>query len=152
LWHERWQDKAQNKHAAVWQDLAAKYRLLLYDGLDKAAATALFLLRTEVIGLNAWLASIGVPETHPRCPCGHPSQTVKHIVTYCPQQDRSRLLPELQTLQFPDLLCCPKSAKAVARWFIRQRILPQFSTAHDITMEDHTRDQALPDLDNWARE
>ena len=53
LWHERWQDKAQNKHAAVWQDQAAKFRLLLYDGLDKAAATALFLLRTEVIGLNA---------------------------------------------------------------------------------------------------
>jgi hypothetical protein len=109
------QDKAQNKHAAVWQDQAAKFRLLLYAGLDKATATALFLLRTEVIGLIATLASVGVPGILPQCPCGHPAQTVKHIIIYCPQQDRSLLPPELQTLQFPGLLCSPKSAKAVAR-------------------------------------
>jgi hypothetical protein len=31
---------------------------MLYAGLSKAKATALFLMRTEVIGLNAWLASV----------------------------------------------------------------------------------------------
>jgi hypothetical protein len=114
-WRVRWQDKTQNKQGALWQDQAAKFRLLLYDSLDKATATALFLLRTEVIGLSAWLAKVGIPGILPRCPCGHPSQTVKHIILRCAQQDRSLLLPELQTLRFPDLLCSPKSAKATAR-------------------------------------
>jgi len=35
--------------------------LLLYKKLPKHQATALFLLCTEVLGLNSWLASIGVP-------------------------------------------------------------------------------------------
>ena len=39
--------------------------LPLYEGLTKAESTAAFLLRTEVLGLNAWLASIYVPNTTP---------------------------------------------------------------------------------------
>ena len=149
-WQERWQKAAQNKQAAVWQDDAAKFRLLLYDGLNKATATALFLLRTEVIGLNAWLAKVNVPGILSRCPCGHPSQTVKHILLNCTRLDRSSLYPELRTTRFPALLACPQSAKAAARWLIRQRILPQFNTAQEIQEEDHSKDSAIPDLDDWT--
>jgi hypothetical protein len=53
-------------------------------GLKKHQATALMLLRTEVIGLNAWLAEARVPNIIPRCPYGWYAQTVRHIVTACP--------------------------------------------------------------------
>ena len=43
---------------------------LLYDDLTKIEATALFLMRTEVIGLNAWLAAIQVPRVFLAYPCG----------------------------------------------------------------------------------
>jgi hypothetical protein len=65
---------------------------LLYDGLLKHEATALFLLRTEVLGLNAWLASVGVPGIDKRCSCGWPAQTVRHILLFCPNHADSRAL------------------------------------------------------------
>jgi hypothetical protein len=107
IWQEWWQEAAQNKQAAVWQDDAAKYQLLLYDGLDKATATALYLLRIEVIGLNAWLAKVNVPGIIPQCPCGFPAQTVKHTILHCPQHDRSSLLLGLWITRFPTLLSYP---------------------------------------------
>jgi hypothetical protein len=41
----------------------------LYDSFTKAEATALFPVRTEVIGLRSWLASVGVPGILPQCNC-----------------------------------------------------------------------------------
>ena len=41
----------------------------LYDGLIKAEATALFLLQTEIIGLNTWLLLVFVPDILPSCEC-----------------------------------------------------------------------------------
>ena len=41
----------------------------LYRGLRKAEATALFLMRSEVIGLKDWLTRVGVPNVIRRCDC-----------------------------------------------------------------------------------
>ena len=41
--------------------------LPLYEGLTKAESTVAFLLQTEIIGLNAWLASIHIPNITPQC-------------------------------------------------------------------------------------
>ena len=49
----------------------------------KAESTAAFLLWTEVLGLNAWLASIYIPNTTPHCTCGWPTQSVHHILLFC---------------------------------------------------------------------
>ncbi|TQS37138.1 hypothetical protein Golomagni_02398 [Golovinomyces magnicellulatus] len=51
----------------------------------KHEATAVMLLRSEVIGINAWLASIKVPGITPECTCGEHTQTVKHILCFCPE-------------------------------------------------------------------
>ena len=51
--------------------------LYLYDNITKAEATALFLLRSEVLGLNCWLASVGVQGVLPHYVCGWRAQTVK---------------------------------------------------------------------------
>src|SRR3954452_10241593 len=49
-------------------------------GLPNHRATALMLLRTEVIGLNAWLVSVRVPGVLSYCYCGWHAKTVRHIV------------------------------------------------------------------------
>jgi len=44
----------------MWKTLWGKPIILLYKGLIKVEAIALFLLRIEVIGLNTWLTSVSV--------------------------------------------------------------------------------------------
>jgi len=51
----------------MWKTPWGKPIIPLYKGLIKAEAIVLFLLYIEVIGLNIWLASVGVPAVLPRC-------------------------------------------------------------------------------------
>jgi hypothetical protein len=73
-WRQRWQMKVQKlanrRRAAVWNTPWEQNPRKLYAGLTKAQSIALFLIRTEVIGLNAWLAAIQVPNISRACQCG----------------------------------------------------------------------------------
>ena len=73
-WKARWDKEATRPRGhhppATWTTLWSQDRRMLYAGLSKAEATALFLMRVEVIGLNAWLAAIGTLDTHPIYPYG----------------------------------------------------------------------------------
>jgi hypothetical protein len=96
-----------------------------YEGLTKHQATALFLLHTEVLGLNAWLASI----------------QVWHILLHYPNyaSGRPRLIAQTRTENPREMLSKPESAKAAAKWFVRQGVLEQFNTAKEIEAEDPWR-------------
>ena len=69
-WRLRWESAVGNRRVAVWKTPWKQDPRLLYVGLSKADATALFLIRIEVIGLNAWLASVGIPGVYTRCAYG----------------------------------------------------------------------------------
>jgi hypothetical protein len=101
--------------AATWRTPWSTPTIPMYEGLTKAEATALFLLRTEVIGLNAWLASVQVPGILPRCACGWRAHTVRHVLLHCPQYDRSGLLREAGTEDLYAILSQPNSARLAAR-------------------------------------
>jgi len=91
-WEQRWTRKIGQQKATTWKTAWTLPAHQLYEGLHKHEATALFLLRTEVLGLDAWLASVGVPGVDKRCPCGWPAQTVRHILLFCPTHTASRAL------------------------------------------------------------
>ena len=59
-WKKRSDAVTAGKKATVWKTEWRDIPLYLYNNMMKAEATALFLLRTEVLGLNCWLASVGV--------------------------------------------------------------------------------------------
>ena len=59
-WKKRWDAAAAGKKATVWKTDWGDTPLYIYDDMTKAEATALFLLHTEALGLNCWLASVGV--------------------------------------------------------------------------------------------
>ena len=61
-WRRLWQAKAKNRTETTWKTPWGKPTIPLYKNLTKAKATALFFFCMEVIGLKAWLASIGVLE------------------------------------------------------------------------------------------
>ena len=125
-WQRQWQTKARGGRATTWQTPWAKRTVTLYKGLSKAESTALFLMRVEVIGLNAWLASVQVPDILPRCTCGWQAQTVRHILLHCPYYNRSDLIQAVQSESIYDILSQPKSARYAAKWFIKQNVLKQF--------------------------
>jgi hypothetical protein len=57
-WKKRWVRAAEGRATATWNTPWKMSPLTLYDNLPKHQTTVLMLLRTEVISLNAWLASI----------------------------------------------------------------------------------------------
>ena len=139
-WHNEWTSKAQNQTGSIWKGNWKDDRLKLYDEAPKHVATVLFLLRSEVIGLNAWLAGIGVPGIQASCTCGWPTQTVRHVLIHCPtyEQARLELFARSQTQDLSGMLSSPASAQAAARWLVARKLLPQFLFAHEIEMEDRS--------------
>ena len=134
-WKIRWSRAARNQGAVTWTTPWKEAPWRLYEGLKKHQATALMLLRTEVIGLNAWLAKIRVPNILPRCTCGWHAQTVKHILISCPtySAERMELQLETHTVDFYRLLSYGECARMT---FARNGFLAQFQTANEIEGEN----------------
>ncbi len=139
-WKGEWESEAAKpgRREATWKDPWRKKPLRLYNKLAKHEATALFLLRTEVIGLNDWLARTKVPDVDPMCPCGEYRQTVDHILHYCSllREQRGTLQAAARSLRPGDALGDPETAAIVARWFIKTGILEQFRVAKEVHEED----------------
>lgn len=95
-WKRRWTAALRKQRnwsqATIWSTPWKQDTRTLYAGLSKAEATALFLMRSEIIGLNAWLAAVQVPDTNPACACGWHAQTVRHILLYCSRYNGVGLL------------------------------------------------------------
>ena len=147
-WKRQWQTKARGRKATTWQTPWAEQTIPLYKGLSKAESTALFLMRVEVIGLNAWLASVQVPDVIPRCTCGWQAQTVHHVLIHCPHYNRSNLIQAVQSESLYTILSQPKRARHAAKWFIKQNILKQFETAQAIEEEDTSGYAPFRSLEN----
>ena len=134
-WERRWTRKIGQQKATTWKTAWTLPAHQLYEGLHKHEATALFLLRTEVLGLNAWLASVGVPGVDKRCP-----------------HTNSRAL-YLQRTGLADLhraLSMSVSAHQAAWWLAASGLLGQFSLAQDITQENTSGYGSLTHLDDWT--
>src|SRR5947207_15854565 len=89
-WQRRWRLQARNRKATTWKTPWTQSTLKLYSDMPQHQASALFLLRTEVLGLNGWLAAINVPGIDERCACGWHKQTVQHVLMFCPLHTASR--------------------------------------------------------------
>src|SRR4051794_1109334 len=107
------------------------------------------LLWTEVIGFNAWLASVGVPGIQARCECGWRAQTVRHILLHCPKYEQQRLdlIRQTQSENLRKILSSTASAQAAARWLVQCEVLQQFQVAKEIRLEDTMNYAPFPTLD-----
>ena len=146
-WKERWQSEAGKvrRSATTWTSGWGNNPSLLYEGLQKHEATALFMLRTGVLGLRNWLAKIGVPGITPECTCGKPRQTLLHVWKFCPELEEQRAEFRRRTgysnAAMKEILSTPAFAREAARWLLSSALLDQFKTAMEIEEED---------MGNWA--
>jgi len=137
-WQRRWRLQARNRKAATWKTPWTQSTLKLYSDMPKHQASALFLLRTEVLGLNGWLAAINVPGISRTCGCRWETQTVHHVLMFCPLHTarRADLVRRTDSEDMWRMLSTPEKAQATARWFVQQGILQQFNLAKEIEEEE----------------
>lgn len=88
-WNLRWEN--YKKHIAdinatpAQRSHLSKKTVKMRDGLQKAESSLVTHIRTERIGLKAYLHSRNVSGTNsPRCDCGWSHQTAKHVLMHCP--------------------------------------------------------------------
>ena len=82
----------------------------------------------------------------PRCDCGWPAQTVRHILLQYTLYDRTELIRNTSTERLTQVLSQPKSARAAATWFIAQGVRKQFHTARDTESEGISELTPFPSL------
>ena len=107
------------------------------DGLQKAESTLATHIRTERIGLNAYLHSRTVPGTDsPRCECGRSHQTAKQVLKHCPDWThlRSRMLRDAGSSDYRIIVATTKGLRAAARMMMETELLEQFRVARTLIL------------------
>jgi hypothetical protein len=107
----------------------------LHRGLNRAQSSLATQLRTEHIGLRAYLHRRRVPEVEsPACLCGYQSQNVKHVLTRCDRwsSNRGSWLQLLTSSQYHCLLQDSKNISHITRWIIQEGFFKQFQLAQPV--------------------
>ena len=130
-WDKRWeaylQQTPEARKAPAHRD-TRKTRSQLHVTLSKATSALVTQIRTEKIGLNAFLARQRVPGYTASCSCGWEQQTAKHILLFCPDyaEGRARLLRDAGTNNYSQMIATTRGAKAAAQFLQGTGLLPQF--------------------------
>ncbi len=140
-WNQRW-EKYRERVADVNATPAQRSHLSnktvkMRDGLQKAESTLATHIRTERIGLNAYLHSRNVPGTDsPRCGCGWSHQTAKHVLMHCPDWShlRPRMLQDAGSSDYRIIVATTKGLRAVAKMMMETELLEQFRVARTLVL------------------
>lgn len=139
-WKRRWESQAAepHRHAPTWKEGWSSQPTWICDGFRKHVATAIFLLRSEVLGLRAWLSGIGVPGITPECSCAHPRQTIQHVLGFCPDQVEARikLLDRTGHTQMDRLLREKDTARWAGQWLLDTGLLEYLQLALKVEATD----------------
>lgn len=131
-WERKWTAYLRTLPANSPQTPAQKdrrrNRSQLHETFSKATSALVTQIRTEKIGLNAFLTERRVPGYSATCPCGWQRQTAKHILLYClTYADRREKLYTLAgTRDYRKMLVTPRGARAAASFIQATGLLAQF--------------------------
>lgn len=83
-WHDEWKKEVKGKALRRVAPIPSKQILKLHRGLHREVSSVLTQIRTEKIGLRAYLFDRHVPGIDDACcECGSPRQTARHILEEC---------------------------------------------------------------------
>ena len=150
--HRRRAKIAQGRTATTWNAPWKEWPLWRYDGLPKHEATALFLMRTEALRLNAWLASIGGRRLSPDASA---EQMVCHISSTESPRGMGEPGPTSSVrcsggLRGRKQGALRPGAEAAVWWLVKVGTLQQFNTGREIEEEHRDEYAPLPGLEQWG--
>ena len=113
----------------------------IHQNLKRAQSSIATQIRSEHIGLNAYLHRRNVPGVEdPRCQCGYPSQNAKHMVMVCPQwaQGRGEGLRKARNRSFEAMMDNAEDVGRRTKWIQREGWIEQFrlTRAVEAVMEE----------------
>jgi Reverse transcriptase (RNA-dependent DNA polymerase) len=111
------------------QLVTTSYSPEIHSKVSKATSSLITQIRTEKIGLNAFLTDRRVPDKQATCTCGWLRQTAKHILVFCPEfaGRRDSLFEAAGTSDYSVIVATARGAKAAATWLQHTGLLPQYS-------------------------
>jgi hypothetical protein len=145
-WKRRWEKGLEDANrrrgrAVVPADAPPNIkRLELHEKLRKEESSLLIQMRTEKIGLRAFLFERKVPEVMtPACECGNGYETALHVAAYCRKETSARReLPFAMHSErdYRTAMERPERAAILVRWFMRRRRTREFAIALQIADSD----------------
>jgi hypothetical protein len=116
-------------------------RKRIHKGWSRPQSTMATLIRTEHIGLRAYLARQGVPDITPECTCGYRAQTLKHVMIFCPERQGLRQqLFRATGSDWKAITQTKRGLNAATKWMIQESVLEQFSLAREEEEEREGRE------------
>lgn len=100
----------------------------IHRNLKRAQSSVATLIRSEHIGLRSYLYRRKVPGVdNPKCPCGYPSQNVKHMIMACPQRVKGRgeVWRKAKDRSFEAMMNSPEDIARITQWILEQGWLEQ---------------------------
>ena len=131
-WQTSWETYRSTKPnpANALTSPLSKARLRIHEGLAKAESSLATQIRTEKIGLAAFLHRQCVPTvTSPACPCGWRRQTAKHVIMFCPLYDVGSRGSVGAPSNHNKLVNTARGLKNITSRLIKTGLVAQFSVA-----------------------
>lgn len=121
--------KAPNTPATAYR--IDEGQIALHDRLNRSESSLAIAIRTEKIGLRAFLTMRRVPGFTAECECGHTRQTAKHIILFCEryEEERIALMEELDSTDYRLITHHPGKLRIVTKWLMGLGILEQYAIA-----------------------
>jgi hypothetical protein len=127
-WRKRWASGTKGRAIARYRPYPMRQALEIYKGRAKPMTSILILLRTEKIGLRAFLHGMKVPAVdNPQCDCGQREETVQHFLLECAQWDRQRqTLGPYRRKTLKEILGSREGSKRATEFVLQTGRLEQF--------------------------
>ena len=107
----------------------------IHQNLTRAQSSIAIQIRSEHIGLNAYLYRRKVPGVdEPRCQCGYPSQNAQHMVMVCPQWTKGRgdVLRKARNRTFEAMMDSPEDVGRISKWIQAGGFIEQFRLTREV--------------------
>ena len=107
----------------------------IHQNLTRAQSSIAIQIRSEHVGLNAYLYRRKVPGVdEPRCQCGYPSQNAKHMVMVCPQWTRVRgdVLSKAINRSFEAMMDSTEDVGRITKWIQTEGWIDQFRLTREV--------------------
>jgi hypothetical protein len=128
-WKQKWEHyrRTHIDGPPATADLKAEENLKMRSQLPRRETTIATLVRSECIGLKAFLYKRRVPGfDNPACDCGGGRQTAKHTIMFCAKWNRAALFEEAASQDYRKVSTA-RGIREITRWMISHGILEKFN-------------------------
>ncbi|RAQ99830.1 reverse transcriptase [Stemphylium lycopersici] len=134
LWKTEWTRTPQRPGTPKALQQFGSHNYLLYSDLTRSEASIAIQIRSEHIGVRAYLHQRKVPGIEDKsCPCGYLSQNVEHRLLVCKEWStgRGEWRARARNRNFQAMISNKGDLQRITRWIIHQGFLEQFSLTRE---------------------